>query len=86
MPDSRNRKRPIWVKFFIDEKRTQFDKGEDGATWYGKKRNSLIHYALRKLVKTVYVDSPDSADRRYISNTTLWGDIAVHELLKAKQA
>ena len=33
MPENRNRKRPIQVKFFVDEKRTQLDKGEDGTAW-----------------------------------------------------
>ena len=32
MPDNRNRKRPIQVKFFVG-KRTRLDKGEDGAAW-----------------------------------------------------
>ena len=42
------------------------------------KRNStlteLTPYALRALVKAVYVEAPDksSAGRRYISSTTLW--------------
>ena len=33
MPNKADRKRPIQVKFFVDERELGLEKGEDGAAW-----------------------------------------------------
>ena len=124
MPDNRNRKRPIQVKFFVDEKEQRFAmmsktyedeqaqlkveivnlqkevevqerQIENLEQFIQRVRRyttltELTPYALRELVKAVYVEAPDKSSGKRKQKVhieyDLVGYIPVDELIKAEQA
>ena len=57
MPDNRNRKRPIQVKFFVDEKARMAQLGIENMSAY-----------LRKMAIDGYAAKPDLPERREPKN------------------
>ena len=124
MPDNRNRKRPIQVKFFVDEKEQRFAmmsktyedeqaqlkveitnlqkevevqerQIENLEQFIQRVRRyttltELTPYALRELVKAVYVEASDKSSGKRKQKVhieyDLVGYIPVDELIKAEQA
>jgi len=63
MPDNRNRKRPIQVKFFVDERELGLIKAR--MAQLGTENMSAY---LRKMAINGYEEKPDLSERREIKN------------------
>lgn len=96
MVDNRNRKRPIQVKFFVNAaelemiKKRMTDLGMDNLSAYLRNMALGGAYALRELVKAVYVEAPDKSSgkrkQKIHISYDLIGFIPVDVLTKAEQA